>query len=41
MGRVYATPEQVWTGRPPVNADRLLATRAPRAVAGLLPGVIW
>ncbi|MBK3635196.1 hypothetical protein JHN52_20125 [Streptomyces sp. MBT97] len=25
MGRVYATPEQVWTGQPPGDADRLLA----------------
>jgi hypothetical protein len=40
VGRVYATPEQVWTGRPPpADADRLLARASEDIDAALLTAV--
>ncbi|MFE4057404.1 hypothetical protein ACFXP3_14090 [Streptomyces sp. NPDC059096] len=39
MGRVYATPEQVWTGQPPADADRLLANASDDIDDALLTAV--
>lgn len=39
MGRVYATPEQVWTGQPPADADRLLARASEDVDDALLTAV--
>ncbi|WP_432026836.1 hypothetical protein [Streptomyces sp. 1222.5] len=39
MGRVYATPEQVWTGQPPADADRLLARASEDIDDALLTAV--
>ncbi|MET9253753.1 hypothetical protein [Streptomyces sp. NPDC003717] len=40
MGRVYATPEQVWTDRPPpADADRLLARASEDIDDALLTAV--
>ena len=39
MGRVYATPEQVWTGQPPADADRLLVRASEDIDDALLTAV--
>jgi hypothetical protein len=39
VGRVYATPEQVWTGQPPADADRLLARASEDIDDALLTAV--
>ncbi|MBK6015619.1 hypothetical protein [Streptomyces sp. MBT53] len=39
MDRVYATPEQVWTGQPPADAERLLARASEDIDDALLTAV--